>query len=109
MAEDGIPAPTLAGLCDEQRQQAMDRLAVLRPHLDDGVPLARAARHAGIPERTAERWLSRYRRDGIAGLARSTRSDAGKPRLPPELVALVEGMGLKRPRSSAAAIQRRAL
>jgi putative transposase len=109
MAEDGAPAPTLAGLSDEQRQQAMDRLAVLRPHLDDGVPLARAARHAGIPVRTAERWLSRYRRDGIAGLARSTRSDTGKPRLPPELVTLVEGMGLKRPRSSVAAIQRRAL
>ncbi len=107
MAEDGIPAPPLAGLSDEQRQQAMDRLAVLRPHLDDGVPLAHAARHAGVSVRTAERWLRRYRCCGLAGLARSTRCDAGEHRLPPELVTLVEGMGLKRPRSSAAAIHRR--
>jgi putative transposase len=109
MAEDGIPAPLPTSLSDEQRQQAMSRLAVLRPHLEDGVPLTHAARHAGVPVRTAERWASRYRCCGLAGLARSTRRDASRRRLPPELVALVEGMGLKRPRSSAAAIHRRAI
>ena len=87
--------------------QAMARFAVLRPHLEEGVPLARAAGEAGVPLRTAQRWLARYRRDGLAGLARPVRSDAGAHRSPADLVALVEGLGLKRPRSSAAAIHRR--
>jgi transposase len=78
-----------------------------RPHLEDGVPLARAADAAGVPLRTAQRWLARYRRDGLAGLARLGRSDAGARRSPDDLVTVIEGMGLKRPRLSAAAIHRR--
>jgi len=56
---------------------------------------------------TAERWLSRYRRTGLAGLARPARSDADGHRLPADLVAFIEGMGLKKPRASVAAIHRR--
>ena len=44
------------------------RMAVLRPHLIDGVPLARVAADAGIPIRTARRWIARYRADGPAEL-----------------------------------------
>ena len=98
---------SLAGRGEEGQARAMARFAVLRPHLEEGVPLARAAGEAGVPLRTAQRWLARYRRDGLAGLARPVRSDAGAHRAPSELVALVEGLGLKRPRSSAAAIHRR--
>jgi len=85
----------------------MERFAVLQPHLETDVPLARAARHAGVPVRTAERWLARYRQRGLAGLARPVRSDAAVRRLPADLVALIEGMGLKKPRASAAAMHRR--
>ena len=85
----------------------MDRFAVLRPHLEDGVPLTRAADEAGVPVRTARRWLARYRQSSMAGLARLTRHDAGTHRSPADLVALIEGMALKPPRSSAAAIHRR--
>src|SRR4051812_2566239 len=49
----------------------MARLAVLRPHLDDGVPLTRTAAAAGVPLRTAQRWLAWFRRDGLAGLTRA--------------------------------------
>jgi putative transposase len=66
----------------------MERFAVLQPHLEADVPLARAARHAGVPVRTAERWLARYRQRGLAGLARPVRSDAAVRRLPADLVAL---------------------
>jgi len=107
MVNESSPAPALASLSEAQRHQAMSRFAVLRPHLEAHVPLARAARDAGVPTRTVERWLTRYRRDGLAGLARCARSDAGTFRLPPELVMLIEGMGLKKPRLSTAAIQRR--
>jgi len=100
-------ATSLAVLNERQRGQAMARFDVLRPYLEEGVPLLRAAGDAGVPIRTAERWLARYRQGGLASLVRSTRRDTGTHRSPADLVALVEGMALKRPRSSAAAIHRR--
>jgi putative transposase len=106
MARDSKTTPVIA-LTEAQRQLAMERFAVLQPHLEEDVPLARAARHAGVPVRTAERWLARYRQKGLAGLARPVRRDAAVRRLPADLVALIEGMGLKKPRASAAAIHRR--
>ena len=42
MAQDKSPA-SFAALSEDRRAQAMARLAVLRPHLDDGVPLTRTA------------------------------------------------------------------
>ena len=106
MAHDSRTPPVVA-LTEAQRQVAMERFAVLQPHLEEDVPLARAARHAGVPVRTAERWLARYRQRGLAGLARPVRRDAAVRRLPADLVTLIEGMGLKKPRASAAAIHRR--
>lgn len=100
-------AASFATLSEQQRMQAMARFAVLRPHLEEGVPLTRAAAAAGIPLRTAQRWLVRYRRGGATGLARPFRRDAGRHRASADLVALIEGMGLKKPRFSAAAIHRR--
>jgi putative transposase len=53
------PAPTTpAGLDDARREMAMRRWAVLRPHVEDGVPLTVAAREAVIPPRTAQHWLA---------------------------------------------------
>lgn len=106
MSEEKTAAP-FASLSEARQAQAMARYEVLRPHLDDTVPLPRAAADAGVPLRTAERWLARYRRGGLAALARPVRSDADTRRSPDDLVALIEGLGLKRPRSSAAAIHRR--
>jgi hypothetical protein len=67
MARDSKTTPGIA-LTEAQRQVAMERFAVLQPPLATDVPLARAARHAGVPVRTAERWLARYRQRGLAGL-----------------------------------------
>ena len=106
MAQDASDL-ALAALSGDRRHEAMACLAVLRPALEEDVPLARVAAAAGVPLRTAQRWLARYRRDGVPGLARPTRSDAGRRRLPSELVELIEGLGLRRPRPSAATIHRR--
>ena len=103
----GEATPSYTDLDEQQRGQAMNRFTVLRPHLEDGVPLQHAADEAGIPVRTAQRWLARYRQGGLASLVRSSRRDAGTRRSPGSLVAVVEGMALKRPRSSAATIHRR--
>jgi putative transposase len=94
-------------LSEGQREQAMARFAVLRPHLEGGTPLAQAARAAGVALRTAERWLSRYRTAGLSGLARLPRTDGGRPKLAQELVRLIEGLFLSKPRPSVTAIHRR--
>jgi putative transposase len=64
------------------------------------------ARHYGIGLRTLERWHARYRAAGFEGLGPTTRADAGGHHLPTELIALIEGLGLTRPRPSIATIHR---
>lgn len=78
---ESTPPPSLACLSEQQRKDAMGRLAILRPHLGQQVSLARAARQAGVAARTAQRWLMRYRADGLAGLVRPVRRDAGTRKL----------------------------
>ena len=99
--------PALAELSEEYRQMEMDRFVVLKPHLEDGVPLTQAAAAAGVPVRTAQRWLERFRVNGLVGLARTIRRDVGQSRFPAELITLIEGMGLRKPPASAATIYRR--
>ena len=98
---------SLAELTDAQRAEAMGRFEVICPAVEDGASLTVCAAGAGVPLRTARRWLARYRRDGLAGLARRARRDAGHRRVPRQVVELVEGLALQRPRLSAAAIHRR--
>jgi putative transposase len=50
-----MAAPGLGGLSDPERERALARYEVLRPHVEAGVPLARAAAAAGVPLRTAQR------------------------------------------------------
>jgi putative transposase len=100
---------SLVELSETQREQAMARFAVLRPHLELGVPLPRAAREAGVTRRTAQRWLARYRADGLAGLARLARKDLGRRQVAAEVVECIEGLFLQKPRPSVAAVRRRLL
>src|SRR6266545_4802517 len=93
-------------LSGPERERALERYAVLRPHLEGGVPLTRAVAAAGVPPRTAQRWLASYRRSGLPALARVPRSDRGARRLPDELVALIEGLALRRPAPSIAHVHR---
>ena len=106
MDQQSNSPPALAAYTEEERQQAMARFAVLRPHLHEDIPLSEAARDASIPLRSAQRWLARYRVAGLVGLVRAQRSDTGQRKLPAELVALIEGMALRKPRPSIAAIHR---
>jgi putative transposase len=98
----------LAALTSEQRALATQRWQVLRPHIEEEVPLPAAAAAGAVPVRTLERWLARYRDGGLVGLARSPRSDRGRRKLPGELVAVIEGLALRRPPPSTAAIHRQA-
>jgi putative transposase len=102
-----VPSTALTELSERQRQRAFDRYQTLRPHLEEDVPLARVAVAAALPLRTAQDWVSRYRRFGLAGLTRAGRADQGKRRrLSKELSHLAEGLALQRPPFGPGAIYR---
>jgi putative transposase len=107
MNPDDRAEATLAELTADRREEAITRFAVLKPHLEDGVSLTQAATDAGVAVRTAQRWLAKYRASGLSGLARSARSDTGRRKLAAEVVGLIEGMALRKPQPSVAAIYRR--
>ncbi|MEQ4725024.1 Mu transposase C-terminal domain-containing protein [Nonomuraea sp. B19D2] len=94
------------------RALAMSRYEMLAPHLHEGVPLAQLAAaqdEGGVCYRTLQRWLADYRRGGLDALTRPGRRDKGLRRFPDELVVFIEGLALRRPRPSAAAIHRQAV
>lgn len=49
----------LAEIDESRRAEAMGRFEVIRPAIEDGVPLAACLAGAGVPLRTAQRWLAR--------------------------------------------------
>src|SRR6266568_8128691 len=105
MAQSSIP---LTSLTDSQLAQAQNRFIIIRSGLEDGITQAQVARTHNIPAPTVRRWMKRYRDNGLAGLAdAATRSDKGKSRrLPPDAIALIEGLALQTPPRSMATIHR---
>jgi putative transposase len=99
----------LSDLSEAELALAYERFEVLRPSLEQGIPLARLARERGLALRTARRWAALYRRQGLAGLARKGRSDRGKRHLSDALRRGIEGLALNKPPLSSAAIHRQAV
>jgi putative transposase len=97
---------SLSSLSDEARASALARFQIIRPFLEDGVPLTQVAREQGVILRTARRWVQRYRREGLSGLARKERDDKDQRKLTPALQQVIEGLALRKPRLSAATIHR---
>jgi putative transposase len=83
------------------------RWQILCRHVEDGVPLTILAAREGIGLRTLQRWHAAHKRGGIAGLATANRGTTQR-RSTPELVALVEGLALLKPRLPVASIARKA-
>jgi len=79
------------------------RLLLCRRVEDEGRTLAQAAEAAGVSERTARRWLSRYRAEGQDGLVdRSSRPRRSPRRTAPERERAI--LGLRRTGMTAAEI-----
>ncbi|MGL5075382.1 MAG: Mu transposase C-terminal domain-containing protein [Waterburya sp.] len=98
----------LSELPPSSRAIAWERYEILRPHLEDSVPLRRAIADAGIPLRTAQRWVANYKKSGLAGLYRSKRKDSGTHKvINAEVKKLIEGLALQKPAMSKATIHRR--
>ena len=88
-------------------ERAITRFRLLRPFLEGGVPLASVARAAKVPLSTANRWVRRYRAQGLDGLARRPRTDKGTRHvLLTPLRELIEGLALQKPRRSIAGVRR---
>jgi putative transposase len=114
MTTPTTPAATLHLLADyseQARTQALTRFQLLRPHLEDGIALNALARQHDMPLRTMQYWLQRYRQHGLAGLCRRWPPRPSQParRIAPQLVELIEGLALRTPPPSAAAVHRQVL
>jgi putative transposase len=59
----------LAGFTEEARKLALDRFRLIQPHLEQNQSLQSVAYAAGVPYRTAQRWVAQYRLFGLAALA----------------------------------------
>jgi len=97
----------LAALPEEARQFALDRFRLIRPHLEQDRSLSSVAQTAGISYRTAHRWVTQYRRFGLAALARKQREDRGERRaVSLKLKEIIEGLALQKPPLPIAALYR---
>ena len=97
----------LSGLPESVRKLALDRFRLLQPHLEQNQPLRPIAIEAGIPYRTAQRWVTRFQRFGLAGLVRKKRTDAGVRRaVPIKIKAAIEGLALQKPPLPISALHR---
>src|SRR5512135_710368 len=93
---------------EEERSFALKRFQILRPHLEDGIPLVRIAQENHLGERTVYRWVENYRERGLAGLCRKARGDKNKRQMSPTLEKVIEGLALKEARLTAATVHRQA-
>ena len=97
----------LAGLTEETRKLALERFRLLQPHLEDDSPLKAVAAAAGIPFRTAQRWVSLYWLFGLTALSRKRRTDSRQHRnTSAKLNEAIEGIALQKPPIPVAAICR---
>jgi len=98
----------LAGHTEEARKLTLDRFRLLQPHLEDNRPLKSVAAAAGIPFRSAQRWVAwQYRQFGLAALARKKRTDTGQHReISTSLKEAIEGIALQKPPLPVATIYR---
>lgn len=107
MAKAPVP---LTSLSEEQRAEAYARFEMLRPVLEESVSQAQIVRTHQLSKSAVQRWVKRYREQGLAGLVTAVRSDKGKSRrLPDQAITLVEGLALQTPPRSAAAIHRQVI
>lgn len=99
----------LAGFSEAALKLALDRFHLLQSHLEDKRPLKMVAANAGIPYRTAQRWVALYQELGLAGLARKKRTDTVKNRnVSVKIKEAIEGIALQKHPLSVTAICRQA-
>jgi putative transposase len=104
-----IPVPELTALSEAEREEALARYRLLQPYLEGRCTLTQLAEQCQLAYRTAQRWVSRYRRHGLAGLVRQPRRDRSQSRLPAEMEQLIVGLALQKTRPTVATVHRQIL
>jgi putative transposase len=98
---------SLVTLTETQRAQALQHFRLIRPLLEEGVPLTQIAAEHPLSVRTLRRWVRQYRAHGLAGLIRAARKDQGQRRsVTSHLQQVIEGLALQKPRRTVANIHR---
>jgi hypothetical protein len=76
----------------------MSRFRLIQPHLEKNRPLQLVAADGKLPFRTAQRWVSQYRKFGLIALVRKSRDDRGARRVvSPKIKAAIEALALESP------------
>ena len=97
----------LTGLTEAARNLALDRFRLIQPHLEQNQSLQSVVDAAGMPYRTAQRWVAQYRLFGLVALARKRREDRGERRVvSTKLKEIIEGLALQKPPLPLAALFR---
>lgn len=87
---------------------ALEKFRIIRPFLEEGVPLARIAAEQALSERTLRRWTAQYRKNSLKGLERRERADKGRRRkISSRHEELVLACALQKPPIPISAIHRR--
>ena len=89
---------------------ALDKFKVIQLYLEDKATLTSIAKVTGISIRSLHRWVSQYNENGLDGLKLKARYDKGIYRdLSENLVQVIEGLALQKPKRTVAAIHRQIL
>ena len=88
----------LSGVSEADRDQALARFRLIQPYLEERRSLQLVASDAHLSFRTAQRWVSQYRKLGLAAFVRKAREDRGARKIvSPKIKAVIEGLALERP------------
>jgi putative transposase len=84
----------LSGVSEAARELAMSRFRLIQPHLEKNKPLHVVAAMARF--RTAQRWVSQFRKVGLKALVRKSRDDRGTRRVvSPKINTAIEALALE--------------
>lgn len=84
-----------------KRKKPVEKLRIIREHLDGETSVAEISRSSHIPLRTLWRWIYEYREADGKYLGMKKRSDKSSHRkFPEDLIKLIEGLALQSPKKS---------
>lgn len=85
-------------MSEAARDLAMARFRMIQPYLEERRSLELVAAEANLSFRTAQRWVSQYRKRGLAAFVRKARDDRGGRRVASQKIKeAIEGVALERP------------
>lgn len=95
----------LSSIDSQERSEALKKFEIIKPFLEDSVPLAKISRTTGVASRTLWRWVSAYNEKGLLGLTRQKRLSS-KSSIPTEMHEFIEGLALQSSGRTTASIKR---